>query len=74
MEDPELSDIYWMLLEAFDTGWLSIEVERKIQEICRKKSIWYNREIKIMDDLRQAVQSGIVKREALENNLYSQCN
>jgi hypothetical protein len=66
MKNTELLDIYWLLMGALDTGWLSIEIEKEIQEICRRKSTLYDREIKIMDELRQAVQNGRVKREALE--------
>jgi ribosomal protein S13 len=67
MENTERFDIYWMLLDALDRGWLSLDVEAEIREICRRKSIWQTREIKILEDLKQAVQNGIVRREALEN-------
>ena len=62
-----MSDIYWVLLEALNTGWLSLESEKKIQERLDVELIWNRLDIKIVDDLRQAVQDGIVKREALEN-------
>lgn len=69
-----MSDIYWIFLEAFDTGWLSLESEKKIQERSHVELTWNRLDIKIMDDLRQAVQDGRVKREALENLASSQVN
>lgn len=69
-----MSDIYWIFLEAFDTGWLSLESEKKIQERSHVELTWNRLDIKIMDDLRQAVEDGRVKREALENLASSQVN
>ncbi len=69
-----MSDIYWIFLEAFDTGWLSLESEKKIQERSHVELTWNRLDIKIMDDLRQAVEDGRVKREALENLVSSQVN
>ncbi|MBW4465198.1 MAG: hypothetical protein KME07_07115 [Pegethrix bostrychoides GSE-TBD4-15B] len=61
-----MSDIYWILIEVFYTGWLSLESEQKIREEFDSKPTWSGKDIELLDDLRQAIEGGLIRREASE--------